>query len=1139
MRFINFTIPGQPNLKVHMEERPDGGILAALQLDPGITADLRALFFDVRDSSLIPHLAATGPDLTEARFKDDSVIDLGQGANLNGSGRKPFDVGLEFGTPGNGKDVIQSTAFVLSSSVGGLTLDDLALVRFGVRMTGGGTPSKNDFLAPAAPDAIDDSRSVLEDVPTTLTLLANDTDEDGTADFRIVSVTDPAHGTATVSADGKTVIYTSDLNYSGPDSFTYFMIDGHGGGDDAVASIDVIAVADAPDLTLTTAPGADVNEILLTVSAAVTDTDGSEYIDRFLFSGLPDGASIVGEGDLVYDPTSTTQTLSQTFTLRLAPDSDFNFELAVTAVAKESSNGDEETTTQTQAVLIDSNSNSFDLTFQAVDQSMWSSGDAFIVEDDRFLGIDLDSGDREVDAGIIEAGARLTLETGFHSQLSINGGQIDAEVPYDIKIDTTYNHVTDVLLIHSSADLVSSGTSFSTDAPDGSYLLDFIFNTHISAFIDLSIDFGILGSFDETLWDFDNGFDVTRNLFGFDSEDAAFEHEFKYGISINMAWPDVDTESLVSTTNQFRSSGASNNFLFLNLDADQAMAEILFGGANPFDIEIDYGVGSGHVELLDVDLTAGVNFLQSFLMTVNALTGTLVFENGAEMEWHFGTDIILDNASSYDADGDGIVEFALKLTPAVTMTNDIDLGFNLGYSVDLLKASGDYDVGFDDGDWEIGPAWHDGATLPLASIDLVTMEFGLAFESQTILFNGNQNPVEGGMAFARLAGGDPHRLDGGDGNDKLVATGGVDLLYGGAGSDVLYFGSSFSAGDVADGGAGRDGLVLQGNYPALVLSDTSMSNLESLSVQSGSNARWGDTANNRYDYNVTTNDANVAAGQQMIVNGQSLLAGEDFTFNGSAETDGSFLVFGGRGVDHLTGGAGGDIFFFEADRWGAGDKVDGGAGRDGLVISAGNGLTHIDFADDSLKNLETVSVNNRFAADRTATPSYEFVFSNGNVAPGATLIVNAVSLTNPIQTVMFDGSAVHDGSLNMFGGAGNDVLIGGRGADTFTGGGGADTFRYAETAQSTALASDRILDFQTGVDKIDLAGIDADTGTAGDQAFHWIGADAFTGAAGELRAYESAGTWFVQGDTDGNGAADLVIQLTAPAAPVVQTDFLL
>jgi hypothetical protein len=218
---------------------------------------------------------------------------------------------------------------------------------------------------------------------------------------------------------------------------------------------------------------------------------------------------------------------------------------------------------------------------------------------------------------------------------------------------------------------------------------------------------------------------------------GAFEYELGHGLSVEVAWPDVDTQSLVSTTNLFSSSGASNNFLSLILDADQAVADLLAGGANPFQFDIDYGVGSGTVELLDVDLVAGANFLQKFLMSVNGLTGTLVFENGAEMVWDFG-DIVLTGASALDEDGDGVVEFTLELAPSVTMTNEIDLGFNLGVSIDVLKASGDYDVFFDDGSWEVPPVWHYGEPYPVAAIDLVTMGFSLGFQSQTLSFAGNE-----------------------------------------------------------------------------------------------------------------------------------------------------------------------------------------------------------------------------------------------------------------------------------------------------------------------------------------------------------------------------------------------------------------
>jgi Ca2+-binding RTX toxin-like protein len=522
-------------------------------------------------------------------------------------------------------------------------------------------------------------------------------------------------------------------------------------------------------------------------------------------------------------------------------------------------------------------------------------------------------------------------------------------------------------------------------------------------------------------------------------------------------------------------------------------------------------------------------------------------------------------------------------------------------------------------------------------------------------------------------------VTGGNAGDVLrLQDGGEDTALGGPGNDLLYFGAALSAGDVADGGAGRDAVVLQGNV-TIVLNDANLVGIESLSLQSGANAFFGDTANNFYDFDITMADGNVLAGQQLIVNAQSLRAGEDFTFDGSAEHDGKFLVFGGRGVDHLTGGDGNDIFFFEGDRWGAGDRIDGGAGRDALVISAGNSTTHIDFGPTSLVGIESISVSNQYSSIPTATPDYEFVLDNGNVAAGQTLIVNGATLADPSQTISVDGSAVHLGKLTLIGGAGGDslsggsgadqlqgqsgadtlsgnggndrleggdgddviaggsgadqlvgglgndlytmdtsdtiveaanagtdevrtvlaaytlganlenltgtssagqsltgnglanrltggagndvldgsagndtlkggggtdLLIGGTGADSLNGGAGADTFRYDAATDSTASRTDLIGDFKVGVDKIDLSAIDANTLTGGDQAFSWIGGNAFSGAgaasAGELRTYQSGSHWWVEGDTNGDGTADLVIALTPqPGMPLGQGDFLL
>jgi hypothetical protein len=87
---------------------------------------------------------------------------------------------------------------------------------------------------------------------------------------------------------------------------------------------------------------------------------------------------------------------------------------------------------------------------------------------------------------------------------------------------------------------------------------------------------------------------------------------------------------------------------------------------------------------------------------------------------------------------------------------------------------------------------------------------------------------------------------------------------------------------------------------------------------------------------------------------------------------------------------------------------------------------------------------------------------------------------------------------------------------------------------------DQILDFTPGTDKIDLTRVDANSLAAGDQAFAWIGSNAFSGVAGQLRAFQSGGVWFVQGDVDGDAVADLAIALILQGpTPLGAGDFLL
>jgi D-alanyl-D-alanine carboxypeptidase len=107
------------------------------------------------------------------------------------------------------------------------------------------------------------------------------------------------------------------------------------------------------------------------------------------------------------------------------------------------------------------------------------------------------------------------------------------------------------------------------------------------------------------------------------------------------------------------------------------------------------------------------------------------------------------------------------------------------------------------------------------------------------------------------------------------------------------------------------------------------------------------------------------------------------------------------------------------------------------------------------------------------------------------------------------------------GGAGDDRLLGGAGVDALAGGGGRDDFVF-QTGDSRPDRPDTILDLEA-IDRINLRQIDAMDGGRWNNAFHWVGADPFSGARGELRYVTADSDLRVEGDTDGDGRADLAI----------------
>jgi Ca2+-binding RTX toxin-like protein len=119
---------------------------------------------------------------------------------------------------------------------------------------------------------------------------------------------------------------------------------------------------------------------------------------------------------------------------------------------------------------------------------------------------------------------------------------------------------------------------------------------------------------------------------------------------------------------------------------------------------------------------------------------------------------------------------------------------------------------------------------------------------------------------------------------------------------------------------------------------------------------------------------------------------------------------------------------------------------------------------------------------------------------------------------------------------GDDILVGGMGSDTLEGGSGADLFVLNSVAESPVGGGrDRIVDFSQGEDKIDLSRL-AVAGKA-DGAFTLIGTASFSQVAGELRQFDDANGIVVEGDVDGDGAADFQIAVHTPGLTLAPEDF--
>jgi VCBS repeat-containing protein len=150
------------------------------------------------------------------------------------------------------------------------------------------------------PVAAADEASTSEDAAANVAVLANDIDPD-LDDLSVTNVGDPAHGSASVNANG-TVHYAPDADFAGDDSFTYTIADGRGGTSGATVTVHVAAVNDPPVATDDTASTAEDTAVDIAVLPNDSDVDGDALAVTSVFAAVNGTASVNANGTVHFAP---------------------------------------------------------------------------------------------------------------------------------------------------------------------------------------------------------------------------------------------------------------------------------------------------------------------------------------------------------------------------------------------------------------------------------------------------------------------------------------------------------------------------------------------------------------------------------------------------------------------------------------------------------------------------------------------------------------------------------------------------------------------------------------------------------------------------------------------------------------------
>ena len=500
-------------------------------------------------------------------------------------------------------------------------------------------------------------------------------------------------------------------------------------------------------------------------------------------------------------------------------------------------------------------------------------------------------------------------------------------------------------------------------------------------------------------------------------------------------------------------SGGLGNDIYIVDNVGDVVIEAAGAGTDTVRSSVTYVLGD-NVENLSLTGSSAINGFGNALANVllgNSAANVLDGGAGADtMSGGTGDDTyVVDNTadSVVEADGAGNdtvhTTVSYSLAPAVenlvldgtaaingfgnTLNNNLfgNSAANIldgGAGVDTMQGGGGNDQYFVNDSFDsVVETSASGGTDTVTS----SASFALGANVENLILTGTAaiNGTGNDLANSLTGNSAANSLNGGGGNDLIQGGGGGDTLTGGSGADVfVYRSASDSAGSAIDTingfEVGVDKMDLRG------LGASSVSAVDNGGIVTVTVQTLSGTMQFRFSGAV---GGTVSASAFDLGSTPGATAGDD-TLTG---TSGDDRLDGLQGADTMSGGLGNDTYV--VDNFGDIIVENAGEGTDSVESSANHTL----FA-----NVENLTLTGAATISGTG---------------------------NALNNVLIGNSAA-----NFFNGlGGDDVIEGGGGADDLDGRSGADTFVYRNVSDSSGSAIDDIIDFETGVDKIDLRPVGA------------------------------------------------------------------